>query len=230
MRRQQEENAYRDTYQLYRQYAYGTVISACDRVIQDEPRNHFRSKYHILKALAKGGMRDMAGYRAALMDVKSQYAGTEEAQAADNLLAALDGAGGGGQGAPKPAPTGPVFTLSNEQHSYMIVFPNAGTNMATVKARLSDFARTYMPGTPVEVTNSFLDTERQVVLLQPLPSKALAMEFHSLFTGDKSNLVGINDKGYPAFPITPDNYAILYKSKDLNAYTTFFTQNYLGRQ
>ncbi|MFN6116947.1 MAG: tetratricopeptide repeat protein [Flavobacteriales bacterium] len=232
VRRQQEEAAYRETYQLYRQYAYSSVISTCDRVIQDEPRNHFRSKYHILKALAKGGMRDMTGYRAALMDVKAQYAGTEEAQAADNLLAARDGAGtgGGGQGAPKPAPSGPVFTMSNEQHSYMIVFPNAGTNMASVKARLSDFVNTYMPGTPLQVTNSFLDTERQVVLLQPLPSKALAMEFHSLFTGDKSTLEGINDKGFPAYPITPENYAIVYKSKDIDAYATFFTQNYLGRQ
>jgi hypothetical protein len=67
-------------------------------------------------------------------------------------------------------------------------------------------------------------------LLQPLPSKALAMEFHSLFTGDKSTLEGINDKGFPAYPITPENYAIVYKSKDIDAYATFFTQNYLGRQ
>ncbi len=228
VRRKEEEAAYREAYRLYRQYAYSTVVGMCERVIREEPRNHFRSKYLMLRALAMGGMRDMNGYRTALQDVKTQFAGTEEAQAADNLLAALDGATGGKSAPPPPA--GPAYAMDNGQHYYMMVFPNAGTNMATIKARLSDFNRTYMPGTPLDVTNSFLDTDRQVVLMQPLPSKALAMELHNLFTTDRTNLVGINDKGYPAFPITPANYTLLYKSKDVDGYLQFFQQNYLGRQ
>jgi len=82
----------------------------------------------------------------------------------------------------------------------------------------------------VEITNSFLDPEHQVVLLSGFTTKEMAMQYHSLFTTGNEELVGINDQGYPAFPITTANYAQLFKSKDVVGYTSFFTQNYLDRQ
>ena len=44
---------------------------------------------------------------------------------------------------------------------------------------------------------------------------------------DKRVLAGINDKQYPAFAISPDNYSELYKTKDVEAYSAFFATNYL---
>jgi len=225
-RRLEEETAYRETYLQYRQYAYMPVITACDRVIREEANNHFRAKYHLLKALAVGGLRDLSGYRAGLQDVSTQFPGTEEATRADDLLASLDGGG-----APKPKPpAGPAFTKNDGPHYYVVVVPNRGTDMATIKASVSDFNSSYFGHTPLQVTSAFLDADNQVLLVNPLPSKAKAMEYHGLFAANEDLLPGLNDQGYPAFAITNDNYGLLYQSKAVAGYQAFFVQNYLEGQ
>ena len=66
-----------------------------------------------------------------------------------------------------------------------------------------------------------------MVQLTLFDSKLEAMAFYDLYLSDKQVLAGINDRQYPAFAISPDNYAELYKSKDVEAYSTFFASNYL---
>ncbi len=89
-RKAEEEVAYKEVYDRYRQYMYGSVIVTCNGVIDNEPRNHFLAKYHMLRAMAIGGMRDSSGFRAALNEVRTKFPGTDEDRAADELLAALD--------------------------------------------------------------------------------------------------------------------------------------------
>lgn len=227
-RRKEEEAVYKDVYQLFRQYAYVPVIAACDRVITDEPYNHFRPKYHFLKAMAIGGTRNIPAYRTALTVVKTQFPGTEEAQRADELLASLDG---GGEGAPKPKPpAAPAYSKKDGAHYYVVVVPNRATDITTAKTALSDFNSTYFGHTPLEVTSTFLGTEHQVVLVNPLPDKSKALEYHGLFVANADLLQGLNDQGYPSFAITTENYALLYQTKDVPVYVTFFQQNYLDRQ
>ncbi len=43
--------------------------------------------------------------------------------------------------------------------------PNEGTDLNGSRRAISTFNRDYFPSTPVEITNSFLDPEHQVVLL-----------------------------------------------------------------
>ena len=229
-RRKEEEVAYKEVYTLYRQYSYWPVINACDRVITEEPRNFFRAKYHILKAMAVGGTKDVSGFRSALTEVKTSFPGTDEARAAEDLLASLDGKAGGGSGSGKVPPPPATFKKSDGEHFYVLVVPNEGNDINLIRTAISDFNRSFFPSVTLEVTSSFLDAERQVVLMSPLPDKATALQYHQLFTGNQDVLNGINNVGFESFAITTDNYSALYKSKDVLDYMAFFQQNYLDRQ
>ncbi|MBK8498613.1 MAG: hypothetical protein IPL52_07300 [Flavobacteriales bacterium] len=226
LRRKEEEAAYKEVYGRYRQYEYWTVITACDRVILEEPRNHFRPKYHILKAMATGGTKNATGFRSILNEVKALYPGTEEAQAAEDLLAKLDGGTGSAPVLKNESP----FKKGDGAHVYMVVVPNQGSDVTGMRATISDFNRSFFGSIPLELSSSFLDAAHQVILISPLPNKAKSLEYHALFIGDEEMLQGINNMGYPAFPITTENYAVLYKSKDLAAYQAFFEENYLDGQ
>jgi tetratricopeptide (TPR) repeat protein len=229
-RKAQEELAYKEVYDRYRQYMYNSVIVSCNGVIENEPRNHFLAKYHMLRAMAIGGMRDNSGFRAALAEVRTKYPGTDEDRAAGELLAALDRTSGAPPTPPRDAGTKGNYTNGQGQHYFALIVPNSGTDMNAIKATISAFNQANIASTPVEITSSFLDPQNQVVLLSFFESKAKAMEYYALFSQGSENLVGINDQGYPAFAISPDNYSQLYKSKDVGGYTTFFTENYLDRQ
>ncbi|MFN3874405.1 MAG: tetratricopeptide repeat protein, partial [Flavobacteriales bacterium] len=126
-RRAAEEAAYREVYRMFRERAYIPVITACDRVIQEEPGNHFRPKYRFLRALATGGLRDVPGYRGALQGIVADYPGSEEAARAEELLGALDGQS---PGAPKPKPPSEQpYSKDDGPHSYVVVVPNSGSDM-----------------------------------------------------------------------------------------------------
>lgn len=127
-----EEEAYRGIYQQFRQYSYIPVVNACDVVLREEPRNHFRPKYHILKAMALGGLRDMGNYRSTLNELRSTYPGTDEAKAADEMLAALDKAAGGTV-PPRAEGSSASYTMGDGSHFYVVVVPNKDNDLNTIK-------------------------------------------------------------------------------------------------
>ena len=237
-RRQEEEVAYKEVYDRYRQYLFSSVIVSCNGVIDNEPRNHFIAKYHMLRAMAIGGMRDANGFRNALTQVTALFPGTDEANAASTLLAAM----GGGETsqantdtsriAPpgKPVLDSQLFKDEPGPHSFAMIVPNAGNDMDIFKTVLSNFNTTHLPSMKLEVTNTFLDPENQVILIGVFPSKAAAMEYYNLFMTNTLDLMTVNDQGFPAFAISTKNFAQFYRSKDVDAYTAFFMQNYITGQ
>ena len=225
-RRQAEEAAYRDVYQMFRRYQYGTVIASCDQVIANEPGNHFLPKYHMLRALSIGGMRDVSSFRDALQALIDGYPGTEEATAAQALLANLDKA----PEAPPPPTASANYKTQQGQHYFAVIVPNKGNDVNTIKTRISNFNQSFFSGTNFQITSSFLDQDHQVVLLSFFESREKAMEYYSMFNSDRNFLSGINDQGFAAFAISPDNYTQLFKNKDVEGYASFFTKNYLEGQ
>jgi hypothetical protein len=230
-RRLEEEAAYQRLYGRFRIHAYREVINESNRVIREEPQNHFRAKYYLLKAMAVGGMRSVEAFRTALEEVKEHVPGTDEAKAAEELLAALARAEGAqAEAETKKSAPPPAFRPEQGQHYFALVVPNAGNDMNEIKGKIADFNKAYFRNVSIQITNSFLDSKHQVVLLSVFESRKKAMEYYDTFLADTNKLQGINDQQWASFAISPDNYSQLYKSKDVDGYTAFFTKNYLERQ
>lgn len=221
---------YEQLYRNFRQGDYLGTITACNTVIANEPRNPVLAKYHLLKAMAVGGMKELSAFRAALEDVKTKFGGSDEARAASDILAVLDGQGAKQPPANDKSSSAPSFRVDQGQHYFALLFPTADGNIMDVKARISDFNRQFFPGTTIQVTSSFLNADMQVILLSVFETKGKAMEYYDLFLSQRPELAGINDQGYTTFAITPDNYSALYKSKNVDAYSAFFVENYLEGQ
>ncbi|MEO8069742.1 MAG: tetratricopeptide repeat protein [Flavobacteriales bacterium] len=221
-----EVENYRTQYEHFKRADYLTVISACDSVLLNEPNNHLYAKHHLLKAMCIGNLHMRDSFIATLTEVKNRYPGTEEAKGAEQILINLQqqAAPAGVEGS---KPSGPAFRFEDGKHYFAMVVPNGQVDVNTVKAKLTDFNSRYFPGKTVQVQASFLDPDHQVVQLTLFDSKEEAMTFYDLYLSDKQVLAGINDKHYPAFAISPDNYSELYKTKDVEAYSTFFASNYL---
>lgn len=225
-RRIAEEEAYRELYQQYRQFAYGHVITTSSRVIDQEPNNHFLVKYHLLRAMAIGGSGDSNGFREALLRITQLFPGTEEAEAAQRILdtlnkdqAAIPPKSAGGKGNYKP---------STGRHHFAVIVPNKGHDMDKIKANLANMNVTYFRQPGLEFTSSFLDPQNQVVLVSFFDTKAKAMQFYELYKGDVDMLDGLNNLGLPAFVISTENYTELYKNRDVEGYSAFFSANYLN--
>jgi len=215
--------------QLYREYRNGNnlqVITGCNAVLANEPANHLRAKYQLLKAMAVGGLHQPDAFRAALSEVVTLYPGTDEAKAAADILAALDKQAAGSKVSEATAePEG--YQFEEGSHQVLLIYPRSAGAVDQVKARLSDFCGGVMRGEKLDITATLLDDQQQLVLISTFPSSRKAMELIGLIQAERSKLRGINDKGYPLFAITPANFARLFKSKDVEGYRTFFLAQYV---
>ena len=220
-----------EVYRQYREGSYLPVIATCNFVITETPKNHLLPKYHLLKALAIGGTHEVSAFRAALAEVQSKFPGSDEAKAAADILANLDKSSSTAPsgGAPPEVVAAPQYTATDGAHFVALMFPNADGAIEPQKTRISDFDQANFPSKPLQVQASVLDDNFQVIKIGPFESKAKAMEYYNLFMASPA-LAGLNDAGYATFAISAANFAVFYKDKDIDAYASFFSENYLQGQ
>lgn len=230
-RKKKEESDYVEVYGNYREGHYLPVIATCNFVITETPNNHLLPKYHLLKALAIGGTREVPAFRAALTEVQSKFPGSDEAKAAADILANLDKGANAtpSGGAPPDVVAAPQYTPADGPHFMALMFPNADGAVEPQKVRISDFDQSNFPGKPLQVQASVLDGNFQVIKIGPFENKSKAMEYYNLFMATPT-LSGLNDAGYATFAISAANFAVFYKDKDIDAYASFFSENYLQGQ
>jgi tetratricopeptide (TPR) repeat protein len=225
LRRKEESDAYASMYGVFRSKGYGQVIQGTSQVINEQPENHLLPKYYMLRAMSIGGMRDMEGMRAALEELRTKFPDTEESKKAGELLATLNNIHGQSKTTETKTNTA-EFKDSEAEHYYTVIFPKGEADLNTIKSRISDFNRKFFRTDNLKITASLLGDEWQVVLINLLPDQAKAMEYHTTFEQNKTDLKGVNDKGFDFFPITPDNYATLFKTKDVTTYRSYFKATY----
>jgi len=231
-RRGKEESDYALLYQRYRESNYPEVVAGCNFVITETPKNHLIPKYHLLRALAVGGMRQMEAFRTALQEVIAKFPGTDEAKAAQDILAQLDKQAGtkpGAQPPPDAAPA-PTYATGDGPHYVVVIYPSADGDINPIKARISDFGLENFRAKSFQVTNSLLDQTFQVIKINPFANREEAMTYYELFIANRVQLGDLMDRGYTTFAISAANYAAFYKSKDVDTYAAFFQDNYLKEQ
>ena len=230
-RRSKEEADYAEVYRNYREGHYMPVIATCNFVIVETPNNHLLPKYHLLKALAVGGMHEREAFVIALQEVTTKYPGTDEAKAAQDILAQLNKTAGGAPsgGAPPEVVAAPQYSAGDGPHYVVLLFPNSTGPVAPQKSRISDFNQANFRNKPVTIETNVLDTTYQAIKMGPFPNKAGAMEYYNLFMATPT-LSGLNDAGHPTFAISAANFAVFYKDKGVDAYAAFFSENYLQGQ
>jgi tetratricopeptide (TPR) repeat protein len=230
-RTKKEESDYVEVYRQYREGSYLPVIATCNFVITETPKNHLLPKYHLLKALAIGGTHERQAFRAALEEVQSKFPGSDEAKAAADIIANLDKSSSAppSGSAPPEVVAAPQYAAADGPHFVALMFPNADGAIDPQKTRISDFNHTNFANQPMQVEASILDDNFQVIKVGPFANKAKAMEYYNLFMATPT-LSGLNDAGYATFAISAANFAVFYKDKDIDAYASFFSENYLQGQ
>lgn len=223
-----EDQAYRDLYERFKMGAYHGVIATCDGVLANEPRNHLLPKYGLLKAMAVGSLHLIGPFRDALVHVRDQFPGSDEAKAAVALLANLDKSAEEKAGSTGPGTDGPVYGEAKGEHYVIIIMPDSAGPMSKVTAAISNFNQRFFRNKGIEVRTSVWSPGNQVVMVRLFQTKELAMAYYDLFKNNKEDLAGINDQGFPLFAISSGNYPQFYTKKDATGYAGYFARNYLG--
>jgi len=193
-------------------------------VISGEPENHLVKKYYMLRAMSIGGMKDGDGMKNALKEIQTKFPNTEESKRAGELLAALSSVDLGN--APEESEKQTNYKSPGKEHYFILLFPKGKGSLNTIKSKVSDFNKKFFRNDNMKVTATLLDPNTQMVQVNLFESKERVEEYISVFEQTKEELRGVNDQGFEYYPIAPDNFATLFKTKDLVGYKAFFEANY----
>lgn len=216
-----DQRKYEEVFIKYKQKEYENTLVACNDVIKNDPKNSMLPKYYYLRALTYGEMDKRAEFETALSETAAKYPKEEVGKAASELLDLLRK-----DNSKHNAEIGKSTYIyeSDIEHFFVMIFTSKMGSVNDAKAKLSNFHSASFSLDGLKITNTFLNSDDQLVMVKRFDNAKKAMEYYEAFKRTDM-LKGLNDKA-DYFVITNKNYASLYIEKNVADYIKFFQENY----
>ncbi len=220
---------YENTYKQYLNKQYEEVIERKSLSDSLFPGNKLAPKFELLKAMAIGKTQPREKFVASLNDIIIRFPQDSVKIRAQEILDYINGHESGG---PPPATIdtvkGPAEYeyAADSAHYFMLLFSGKAVDMNKLKIRFSDYNREFFSTMGLQITASQLDPMNQYVLVKQFPSADDALTYFTGVMTDASIFEGIEQGTFRQFVISADNFAILFKDKDIQRYQAFYGQHY----
>ncbi|MCB9195612.1 MAG: hypothetical protein H6600_05955 [Flavobacteriales bacterium] len=220
-----EEEAYQKIYDKFMSKDYGSVIVDIDKRLEIED-NPLKCKYLYMKAMATGYSNpnpdDLKPIEKALEDViancSDEVIVTQSQATLDklrNVQSVIDAKTGNS-----------TFIYETDlKHFFVLVFPNSAGSVNQAKSKVSDLNLASFSTKNLETKSSFIDENNQLIIVKPFANKDEAMDYYLTFKVNEKQVKKLKEFDY--FVITDKNFSALFLEKNIEAYMTFFSNNYL---
>lgn len=183
-------------------------------------------KFAYIKALSIGHLKPLEEFKSALNEVIGLYPKDKVANEAKTMLKYL---------------SNPELILASKNydsniqgdHYYILVVPN---NYVNIK-KLVDDMKAYNTAKfgadslsdSLQVSNTFLNPETQIITIKNFSGKEAALNYYNLIKVQDDLFAIIQPNKFDQFIITTGNYQMLMAKKEINTYRDFFNSNYVNQ-
>jgi hypothetical protein len=114
----------------------------------------------------------------------------------------------------------------NALHLVILVLNSPDIELDPLKVRISDFKKKYFRLVRLNIKSLMLDNLRSMITIGNFENEAAAYDFYTALINDDYVTSGMSVQDFEAYPITVNNYPILYREKNVKAYKEFFDRYY----
>ena len=215
------QKSYKVAYELYKLNEYDSAQRIIRSGLSDYPENEFTDNLKLLQILIIGETEgihnyqyalekfledfpesDLYGYATQLMEVSKKFASDGVSKRGANYLETEDGKF--------------LFVLVYDQKK----------NGDGLTPAVNEFIAENFPTMNLNTANLILNEKSALILINEFLTRLDAMKFYTKINSDTSPLNQQETGNFDNFVITNDNFQILYQTKDLNGYLTFFEENF----
>jgi len=229
------EKFYRETFSAYHQGKFGEVIAMTSKADSFYNSSDLMPKFALLRAYSIGKTKGMDEYERALQRVVAKYPKDDAKTKAQDLLDFLKRL--------KSAPVdsaalkdtviankSPYTFLDSAEYQCIVIVSTKKVNVEDIKIRISNFNQEYFSLSGLTISNVMMDMERQVISVKNFPASGKAKDYYDLINQDSKVFQDLTTAEYQVFPISTENFAILYQQKKIEEYKTFFAENFLKKK
>lgn len=219
---------YGETFLLYKAGNYAEVITRCEKSESEFGNNPYASRFDYLKALSLGRTQGQDALTKALTQIIIKH---PKDAVKDEAQALLDRIKGKASTIPQDSGAGNASFKVTEvtEYQYIVIIENGKGNLNKFRSALSDYNAQSYGSANLAVTSLMLDTKNQLVMVKGFASRSLGVDYHNLLKGNVKVFNDLQPGSYQAFAISTENFAILFKDKDVDAYKKFFEQQVIKK-
>lgn len=223
---------YKKSLAYYNNGYYSQALASCIQAEENFPVNHLESKFKFLKALSSGkSSLDRAALIADLEALQKEFPSSDEAKEAKEIVLYLTNPPKIEEAVEeKPEANFEKYKYAMESNHTVILIVPENANTDKIKTSISNFNREFFRTTPLNVNAVYLDKTSQMVSVKLFKNSELAMDYYKAFQLNGELLKEINEKNYPIFVISYENYPTFYKDKNVYEYRAFFEAVYIEGQ
>ena len=192
--------------------------------------NPLQPRFDLLHALTVGKMDGEQAYKNSLNQVIAKHPNTDEQRTAREILRMLGAGSRLPVGAEEQAQGN--FKLDDNQVHFVIITFDPSINLNTAKANVSDYNQKFHRPQRLTISNVFLgntaDDRIPMLIVRRFKDRGEAMKYYDGVQQNSSEFLQ-GGTSYDIFSISLNNYREILRSKSVDSYQSFFSDNYLGR-
>lgn len=216
----QLQKVYKSAYELYRQQAFEQSLAKLDSVLRLYPENEFSDNVDLLRILNIGQLEGQYKYQFELDNFVKQYSESELLPYVQGLIKSSDEFKANLYSSSK-AKYIPYF---DQAHYFVLFYTNPSQNGETASKLVRTFLEKNYP--QMKFGNLMLSDEYAMLVVNDLANKEAALRMHSEFVAQMRPAEELKGQKHFVVVISEDNFDILYTTKDLESYRTFFDRYY----
>jgi tetratricopeptide (TPR) repeat protein len=217
------EQEYLTVLDRYNRGLYYPVISRADVVIESEKDNRFRPKYILLKAMSMGQITENKQELLPVLEqLVSEYPGTEEEKRAKEMIGIIKN--GYSQNVEADFSNKSPYTFNDEVEQWVIIFLEKNESSSMAKTKVSDFNREFFSRDKLKTSSKIYGEDQSIILVQEFPNDMKAKEYVRTYKATRKHLMDLQKA--KILVITQENMKILFETKKLQEYETFYDEFY----
>ncbi len=217
------KSTYAIAFDLYKKEDYQAADSILQVAINDNPVNDFTDNLTLLRILIMGRTENLSVYQFSLQDFIAKYPDSELINYAESLLQTSRG-----------FETSEIREQGEEsfirdldqEHFFVIIFNKASGLADILPQKLDTLSNNEFQSLDLKSANMNLDDEKGMILVNEFKNRADAQKYLQTYQNTEAVKNEINDNKVQDFIITKDNFQILYKTKDISSYVSFYEKHY----
>jgi hypothetical protein len=207
----------------YNRGIYYPVITKADMVIDNEPKNPYRAKYMLLKAMCMGQMSSNKQELLPILErVVTEYPATDESKRAQEMIQVIKN--GYSENIEVNFNKVSAFKFDDKAPQWIMIFLSKDESANLSKTKVSDFNKEFFSRDKLKVSSKIYGEDQSIILVQDFETDLKAKEYIRVFKQTRKHLLDLQKA--KILIITQDNMKVLFESKNLAEYELFHEENY----
>src|SRR5690606_35756845 len=179
--------------------------------------------YMLLLAMSQGQVTNNKEELIPILDrLITEYPGSEEATRATEMLDIIKN----GYSKFEPAVFGnnTIYTYEEIVPQIVLVFLSEKDNIDLAKSKISDFTREFFAKSKAKISTYLFGGTQGVIMIGDFPTEREAKEYINTYKKTRKHLLDLQKA--KTLIITPKNMKLLFETKELQQYETFYYEYY----